>query len=154
MIYYEVRDLLKSIFSLIAVLLSAFLVGCQLNQIETMALLDEKIVEVNLSKSDGFDEMNLDILHTFSDEKSIKQFERAISTAQKQMGKVDVPQPEYDVMITYASENDRQLPTHAIHLWLGKENEKAQFMYLGDDEVYVTTKQITKKLRMLIVSDE
>ena len=144
---------MKSIFSLIAVFLSAFLVGCQLHQVETMALLDEKIVEVNLSKSDGFDEMNLDILHTISDEQSIKQFEEAISTARKQMGKVDVPEPEYDVMITYASENDRQLPTHAIHLWLGKEDEKSMFMYLGDDEVYFTTKKITEKLRMLIPSE-
>ena len=61
--------------------------------------------------------------------------------------------PEYDVMVEYTSA-EGQFPTHGIHLWLGKENEKSMFMYIGDDEVYLTTPKMTEKLRTLILSGE
>ncbi|MBS4179424.1 hypothetical protein [Lederbergia citrea] len=128
----------------------AFLAGCQSLHGETMVLLEEKIAAVNISKSNGFDDMNVDILQSFTDDESIRTFKNAITTAQKQMGKVDVSEPEYDVMVEYENE----LPTHGIHLWLGKESEKSMFMYIGDDEVYLTSPKTTGKLRALIISGE
>ncbi|MBU8880550.1 hypothetical protein BGM26_16465 [Bacillus sp. FJAT-29790] len=130
------------------------LTGCQtqtVETIETMVLLDEKISEMKISKSNGFGGMNEDIIQSFTDAESINTFKNAIITSQKQMGKVDVSEPEYDVMVKYTSA-DGQLPTHGIHLWLGKENEKSMFMYIGDDEVYLTSAINTQKLRELIQS--
>nr|WP_254119654.1 hypothetical protein [Bacillus sp. FJAT-29790] len=106
---------------------------------------------MKISKSNGFGGMNEDIIQSFTDAESINTFKNAIITSQKQMGKVDVSEPEYDVMVKYTSA-DGQLPTHGIHLWLGKENEKSMFMYIGDDEVYLTSAINTQKLRELIQS--
>jgi hypothetical protein len=141
---------LKKVIFLLSILGMVFLVGCQSQQAKTMVLLDEKISKIKISKSNGFGEMNEDILQSFTDAKSIKTFENAITTARKQPGKVDVSEPEYDVMVEYTSAEGK-LPTHAIHLWLGKENEKSMFMYLMADEVYLTSPQMTKKLRALIL---
>lgn len=38
------------------------LIGCQLQQEETMALLDEKISEIKISESNGTGEMNEEII--------------------------------------------------------------------------------------------
>ncbi len=77
----------------------------------------------------------------------------ASTTAVKQPGKVDITKPEYDVMVEYKAD-EGELPTHGIHLWLGKENEKSTFMYITDDSVYLTSPQMTKELRKLILSEE
>lgn len=127
--------------------------ACQTQQAETMVLLDEKIAEVKISESEGFEEMNQDIILSFKDKKSLDTFEKAITTAIKQRGKVDISEPEYDVMVEYESD-EGELPTHGIHLWLGKEDEKSTFMYITDDHVYLTSTQMTKKLRELILSEE
>ncbi|NEU31764.1 hypothetical protein GN156_13415 [bacterium LRH843] len=139
---------MKAIISLLSVLGLIFLVGCQLQE-ETMVLLDEKIAAVKVSKSNGFGEMNTDILHSFTDDKSIKTFKKAITTAGKFMGDVEIADPEYDVMVEYAG----HLPTHGIHLWLGEENEKSTFMYIGDNVIYFTSPQNTKELRTLIYQE-
>lgn len=96
--------------------------------------------------------MNEDIMQSYTDVESIKTFKNAITTAQKQMENVDVSEPEYDVMVEYTSAKG-QLPTHGIHLWLGKGNEKSMFMYIGDDEVYLTSAKSTQKLRLLLRSN-
>ncbi|CAM3211784.1 hypothetical protein FITA111629_10155 [Filibacter tadaridae] len=126
------------------------LVGCLSRTAETMVLLDEKVSEVKISKSNGFGGMNEDIMQSYTDAESIKTFKNAITTAQKQIGHVDVSDPEYDVMVEYTSAEEGQLPTHGIHLWLGKKNEKSMFMYIDDDEVYLTSVKNTQKLRLLI----
>ena len=64
--------------------------------------------------------MNQDIIFSFNDEQSIKVFEKAIKTAVKQKSDINETKPDYDVMVEY----DGGLPTHAIHLWLGEEDEK------------------------------
>ncbi|WP_245542429.1 hypothetical protein [Siminovitchia fordii] len=46
--------------------------------------------------------------------------------------------------------NKGDLPTHGLHLWLGKENEQSMFMYLTDDSVYLTSAAMTQKLRELL----
>ncbi|MCM3110746.1 hypothetical protein [Lederbergia lenta] len=144
--------MLKWVFSLLPILCVAFLVGCQFHEIENMVLLDEKIAEVTISESNGFGGMNEEIIQSFTDKESIKTFKKAITTARKQVGNVDVSDPQYDVMVKYTSK-EGQLPTHGIHLWLGKENEKSMFMYIEDKEVYFTSSKMTEKLRMLILSD-
>lgn len=142
---------MRAIFSILSIILAVItMTACQTEQAETMALLDEKVTEVKISKSNGFGEMNEDIILSFKDNKSLDIFEKAIATAIKQPGKADISEPEYDVMVEYEGE----LPTHGIHLWLGKEGEKSTFMYITDDSVYLTSPQMTNKLRKLILSEE
>ncbi|KOP81151.1 hypothetical protein AMS60_00690 [Bacillus sp. FJAT-21945] len=145
---------MKAIFSILSIICAAIIMAaCQTQQAETMVLLDEKISEVKISESEGFGGMNEDIILSFKDKKSLDIFEKAITTASKQPGKADISEPEYDVMVEYES-NEGELTTHGIHLWLGKENEKSTFMYITDDSVYLTSPQMTEKLRKLILSEE
>lgn len=129
------------------------MVACQTQQGETMVLLDERISEVKISKSKGFGGMNEDFILSFKDKKALDTFEKAIKTAIKQPKKADKSKPDYDVMVEYESD-EGELPTHGIHLWLGKENEKSTFMYIADDSIYLTSSQMTERLRELILSEE
>lgn len=144
---------MKVIFSILTILFVAIaLIGCQLQQGETMVLLDEKISEIDISESNGTGEMNEEIILSIKDKKSIDIFEKAITTAVKQPGEVKIPEPDYDVMVEYEAE-EGGLPTHGIHLWLGKENEKSTFMYITDDSIYLTSPQMTQELRRLILTE-
>ena len=118
-----------------------------------MVLLDEKISEINISESNGIGDMNEDIILSIKDKKSIDIFKKAITTAAKQSGKVDITVPDYDVMVEYEADEGK-LPTHGIHLWLGDENEQSTFMYVTNDSVYLTSPKMTKELRRLILSEK
>ena len=111
---------MKILYSLLLLAGLFFMVGCQNSEGTTMVLLDEKVKEINISKSNGIGDMNQDIILSFDDKESIKVFERAIRTAVKQQLNIDESKPDYDVMVEY----DGGFPTHAIHLWLGDEGEK------------------------------
>lgn len=140
---------LKTIFLKVIILCFVFAAGCQYMQTETMVLLDEKISEVRVSKSNGFGEMNEDYIRSFKDSKSLNIFEKAITTAVRMPGDVDMPKPEYDIIVEY----EKGLPPHGIHLWLGEE--KSTLMYVADDTVvYLTSPEMTSKIRKLIFSEE
>ncbi|RBP93190.1 hypothetical protein DFO70_106325 [Cytobacillus firmus] len=126
----------------------AMIAGCQSAPAEKMVLLDEKINEIKVSKSEGFGEINEDKFLSFNDRKSIAAFEEAITTAVKQPGNADISKPEYDIAVEYKGD----LPSHGIHLWLGEENKKSAFMYITDESVYLTSPEVTIKLRSLILS--
>lgn len=66
---------MKVLYFLLLLAGFSFIIGCQNNQENTMVLLDEKIKEINLSKSDGIGDMNQDLIFSFNDEQSIKLFE-------------------------------------------------------------------------------
>ena len=53
---------MKVLYFLLLLAGFSFIVGCQNNQENTMVLLDEKIKEINISKSGGIGDMNQDIL--------------------------------------------------------------------------------------------
>lgn len=142
---------MKVLYSLLLLVGFSLIVGCQNDQENTMVLLDEKVKEIHLSKSDGIGDMNQDIIFSFNDKQSIKVFEKAIRTAVKQKADINETKPDYDVMVEY----DGGFPTHAIHLWLGDENEKSIFMYMvGEGETYLTSSKTTNQLRELILSEQ
>ena len=142
---------MKILYSLFLLAGLSLIVGCQNSQGNTMVLLDEKVKEVNVSKSSGVGDMNQDIIFSFNDEQSIKVFEKAIKTAVKQKSDINETKPDYDVMVEY----DGGLPTHAIHLWLGEEGEKSILMYMvGEGETYVTSSKATDQLRELILLEQ
>jgi hypothetical protein len=139
------------IFYTLALLVGlAFIVGCEEIEDNRMVLLDEKIAVVNISKSSGVGDVNLDIMLSFDDEDSIQVFKNAITTAIKKPTNVGQTKPDYDVLVEY----EGGFPTHAIHLWLGEENEQSTLMYMvGEGETYVTTGQTTNQLRKLLISE-
>ena len=142
---------MKVLYSLLLLVGLSFIVGCQNNQENGMVLLDEKVKEINVSKSGGIGDMNQDITFSFNDEQSIKVFEKAIRTAVKQQSDINETKPDFDVMVEY----DEGFPTHAIHLWLGEENEKSTLMYMvGEGETYLTSSKTTNQLRELILSEQ
>ena len=142
---------MKVLYFLLLLAGFSFIIGCQNNQENTMVLLDEKIKEINLSKSDGIGDMNQDLIFSFNDEQSIKLFEKVIKTAVKQQSDINGTKPDYDVMVEY----DGGFPIHAIHLWLGEENEKSILTYMvGEGETYLTSSKTTNQLRKLMLSEQ
>lgn len=125
----------------------AMITGCQ--SAETMVLLDEEVREIKVSKSEGLGGINdEESFISFKDRKSIAVFEKAITSAVKQSGNAEISKPKYDIAVEYKGE----LPSHGIHLWLGEDNEKSVFMYITDESVYLTSPEMTIKLRSLILS--
>ena len=138
---------MKILYSLFLLAGLSFIVGCQNNRGNTMVLLDEKVKEINVSKSNGVGDMNQDIILSFDDKESIKVFEKAIKTAVKQQSNINESKPDYDVMVEYVG----GFPTHAIHLWLGDEGEKSILMYMVGGETYLTSSKATDQMRELIL---
>lgn len=140
---------MKGVLSFLIFLGIIVLAGCQLTQGETMVLLDEKVVKVELSPSNGIGDVNPEASKSFDDKKSIKVFENTIRTAVKKQVKVG-PKPDYDVIVSYGD----RFPKHAIHLWLGDEDEKSTLMYMvGEGETYITSAKATNQLRDIILKD-
>ena len=141
---------MKILYSLFLLVGLFFIVGCQNTDGTTMVLLDEKVKEINVSKSNGVGDMNQNIILSFDDKESIKVFEKAIRTAVKQQLNINESKPDYDVMVEYVG----GFPTHAIHLWLGDEGEKSILMYMVGGETYLTSSKATDQLRGLILSEQ
>ncbi|WP_141433937.1 hypothetical protein [Bacillus sp. 03113] len=142
---------MKVLYLLLILLGIVVISGCQLNQGETMVLLDEKVKKVEVSKSNGVGDINQDIMLSFDDKQSIKIFEGAIRTATKQESAMNVVDPDFDLIVGYGD----KFPKHAIHLWLGNENESSILMYMvGEGETYLTSSKFTNQLRELILSEE
>lgn len=77
--------------------------------------------------------------------------EKAIRTAMKRASNVLDTIPDYDIIVEYKGE----LPSHAIHLWLGGEKEKSILMYMiAEEETYVTSAETANQLRELILEYE
>ncbi|MEH7272696.1 hypothetical protein [Neobacillus vireti] len=142
---------MKVLYSFLLLVALSIIVGCQNSQENTMVLLDEKVKEINVSKSSGIGGMNQDIILTFDDKQSIEVFEKAIRTAVKQQSNINDTKPDYDLMVEY----DGEFPTHAIHVWLGEEDEKSTLMYMvGEGETYLTSSKAADQLRELILTEQ
>lgn len=116
-----------------------------------MVLLNEKIEKVEVSHSIRAGDVNDEILMTFTDRTSIRTFERAITSAVKKDVGVGESVPDFDILVGY----EKGLPTHAIHIWLGEENEKSILMYMvGEGQTYVASEKMTNELRKLLLSEE
>lgn len=138
---------MKRIASLFVLMLMVLLGGCQ--EEGRMVLLDEKIDKIEVARSKGAGEVNVDeILLTFTDRKSVRNLEEAITSAVKKDANVPARTPDFDILVHY----EKDLPTHAIHLWLGEENEESILTYMvGGGEAYVTSKKMTNELRKLLL---
>lgn len=141
---------LKKYFLVVgAFLILLTIIACQTELEERMVLLDEKISRINISTSTGIGNMNEEVILTIKDKKSIKMIEKAITTAVKELRKVENLQPDYDIMVEY----EGAFPTHGIHLWLGNENKESIFAYITFNSYYVTSPKMTNELRKIILSE-
>lgn len=129
----------------------SILSACQSMGVDTMVLLDEKIVEVEVAESHGLGDLNDDSFLTFKDQSSIKSFQYAITTAVKSKVELKEREPDYDIIVSYGD----RFPKHAIHLFLGEEGEESILMYFVDGvDTYKTSAKATNELRALILSSK
>lgn len=131
--------------NLTAILLGVSLAGCSTSE-EKMTLLDEPEREVEISYFENFGGMNEDTIRSFDSAEDLELFKEVITTAVKQSSAEISSDPDYDLQVTYDS-HEGELPTHGIHMWAG---EHVKFMYIADEEVYVATPAMSKKLNDLL----
>ena len=72
----------------------------------------KEVKEVNVYEMESFSEVKEDSLVTFTDEKEIKQFNKAFNSAKKQPGIVDMADPQYKV----------ELGGKSFFLWLSQDH--------------------------------
>ncbi|ADU28929.1 hypothetical protein [Evansella cellulosilytica] len=115
---------------------------------ETMDLLDEEIIEVKVSMSQWLGNMNQEAYLSIKDEEMIAVFSSAILSAREQKKDNTLSSPDFDVIVAYKE----GYPSHAMHLWLGDENEESTFSYFMGDATYITPSVVTNQLREIISS--
>lgn len=129
-----VRRVLPSLFLAIMILI---LSSCSNND-----LLNGELSNVSVSESNGFSEVNSNFIHEFDDQDSIEVFEKAISTAVQQEGVVDMPEPEFDLEVTYTKGNKQ-----GFHLWLGEKGNKSTIMSIYNTQtIYYVSEKMTDEL--------
>lgn len=141
---------MKKFFAIIGLFAAFPLFGCSLSG-ESMALLDEEIVQIGLAPSNGTGEMNDEYTIRLTGSQDIQAFEQAITSAVKKKNKDGLPVPDYDIAVEYKE----GFPPHGLHLLLGDPGEKSLLMYVTDDGgYYETTGKATEILRSLIEKNE
>lgn len=137
-------------FSLGCFVMVVLLCACQQIEGETLALLDEPIAEIRVTESSGIeitDEEDAETLYIFSDSEDIAVLEKALKTAVLNEELIPPADPEYHLYVHY----DKNLPVHAFHLWLGKDEDESLLMYMIDESqsMYVVSAEMSKQLRVL-----
>jgi hypothetical protein len=101
--------------------------------------------QVVVSRSLGFGRVNSDPYGTFTEKEQVDAFTKAVSSAEKMQGVLDVIQPDYDVVI----EQDGKRAE--IHLWLDAGSEHGMYTYVTDTSTgYRLTAEATRELYDLI----
>ncbi|EGQ19185.1 hypothetical protein HMPREF9372_3752 [Sporosarcina newyorkensis 2681] len=72
----------------------------------------KEVKEVNVYEMESFSEVKEDSLVTFADKTEIKQFKKAVNSAKKQPGIVDMADPQYKV----------ELGGKSFFLWLSQDH--------------------------------
>lgn len=111
-----------------------------------MTLLEDSIEEVKLSPFENYGGMNEEYSLSFEGKDELEVFERAIKTAVKQTSSHNNSEPDYDMLVEYAS-REGDLPTHGIHMWIG---ETVKFMYIADQDIYVVSPSVSEEILALL----
>lgn len=111
---------------------------------ERLALLDEKIETIRVSKSTGLGLNNEESVVAIEKEEQVAVLEAALRNAKLQSGVLPEATPEYDLMVEYQN----GLPSHPLHLWLGEE---ALVTYtVNYEEVYKISAKDADEIRKVI----
>ncbi|WP_058308184.1 hypothetical protein [Gracilibacillus massiliensis] len=131
---------MKKLITLIS--LSVLLIGCHSKEASSFELKGE-IVKISISESKGFYEINPNFFIELKDDYAIEIITKAITTAEKQAGSVDMAEPEYDMRVFY--DHGKK---HDFHLWI---EEETTLMELENTETtYSISPEMTKTLHNLI----
>ncbi|MED1603290.1 hypothetical protein [Alkalihalophilus marmarensis] len=137
---------MKKSAAIITLLIGLLLTGC-LNRGEPMVLLEEPIVQIDVSyPRGGIVNADDESLYSYTDEATIQSFRKIMKNTREQPVEVTT-YPNYEIVVTYANE----LPMHGVYVWLGEEGEESVLTYLPNfEETYITNANTTKMLRKLI----
>lgn len=114
---------------------------------ERLALLDEKIETIRVSKSTGLGLNNEESVVAIEKEEQVAVLEAALRNAKLQSGELPEATPEYDLMVEYQN----GLPSHPLHLWLGEEGVEALVAYtVNYEEVYKISAKDADEIRKVI----
>ncbi|WP_438317031.1 hypothetical protein [Sporosarcina sp. FA9] len=95
----------------------------------------KEVKEVNVYEMESFSEVKEDSLVTFTKKKEIKQFKKAVNSAKKQPGIVDMADPQYKV----------ELGGRSIFLWLSQDH--GTIMDIEDtNTIYTLTNKSVKNV--------
>jgi len=101
--------------------------------------------QVVVSRSLGFGSINAVPYGTFTKKKQIEVFTQAVQSAEKMQGRLDVSQPDYDIVI---KQGRKQLE---IHLWIDARYAHGMYTYVSDTGTgYKLTAESTSDLYNLI----
>ncbi len=118
-----------------------------------MSLLDEEVIAIGVSESEGFGGINEEIMLFIDEQDELDALIHIIETARKENEiKMTDVQPEFDLLVEY-SEVDGMLPTHGLHVIIGMDGEKSIFYYIGDETAYVTSEEDTSVMREMLLND-
>ncbi len=130
---------MKRYFVVVIVLLFS-LMACQASGTSTVS-------KVSISNSEGFGEINTEFFAVFEDEADLSTFQKAITTAEKRDGMVDIEVPEFDIQVIH---NDGS--TKEYHLWLGEDDGVSTLMKVEDTHtIYTISNELTKELNKLVL---
>lgn len=105
-------------------------------------------VKASISKSTGFGEVNTDFFKVIEEESFLRYIEKAITSAAKQPGIVNMAEPEYDLEVVW-SNGDIQ----GFHLWLGDKWQPSTIMDITDTHmIYTVPDWSTNQLIDLIIT--
>ncbi|ADC51463.1 hypothetical protein BpOF4_17100 [Alkalihalophilus pseudofirmus OF4] len=137
---------MKKSAAIITLLIALLLTGC-LNRGESMVLLEEPIVQMDVSyPRGGVMNPDDDILYTYTDEAAIQSFREIMKNTRERPVEITT-YPDYEIVVTYAN----GLPMHGGYVWLGDEGEESVLTYLPNfEETYMTNANTTKMLCELV----
>ncbi|WP_342526732.1 hypothetical protein MKY84_13560 [Chryseomicrobium sp. FSL W7-1435] len=114
---------------------------------ERLALLDEKVETIKVSKSAGLGQIPEDHELTIEEEEQIAVIEAVLRNARLQMGELPESTPDYDLLVEY----EEGFPAHPLHLWMGQEGEEATLTYTVEyGDVYKLSAKDADEIRKLI----
>ncbi|ASS68405.1 MULTISPECIES: DUF4362 domain-containing protein [unclassified Paenibacillus] len=100
---------------------------------------------VAVSRSLRFGQVNAAPYGSFAENGQIKAFDKAIRSATKIEGILDVAQPDYDVVVTEDGKRKE------IHLWLDARSKRGMYAYVSDTGTgYTLTEASTRQVYDLI----
>lgn len=103
-------------------------------------IIEDEIAKISISKSKG---VNPTVLE---EDKDVETFKSIFSNANKELGEVNMANPEYYLDVVYTYENKQ-----SFHLWIGEKGQKSTLMETDDTHtIYTVSEEMTDKLIELV----
>lgn len=134
-------------FNLILLLICIVAIGCQpQNAKDNISMLNlNKVKEISILNSNGFDEKSSTPIVSYTDKETINTLVEVINSATEQEGIVNMVEPNYNLSIIYKDYNKEE-----FYLWL-VEGQIGTLMRVKDNHtIYLLSEEMSYKLYDLI----